>query len=103
MNPSFEQTLVEVWRQALVENVKVVELGKARYPVRKTPKRRLRQAVWLGCSGRISALDSARKVQLLARGGKATAAKAVKFQKLRFGKPLARERGAIALIQPSAG
>jgi hypothetical protein len=24
MNPSFEQTLVEVWRQALVENAKVV-------------------------------------------------------------------------------
>ena len=43
MNPSFEQTLVEVWRQALVENANIVELGKARYPVRKTPKRGLRQ------------------------------------------------------------
>jgi hypothetical protein len=29
MNP-FEQTLVEVWRQALFENAKVVELGKER-------------------------------------------------------------------------
>jgi len=29
MNPSFEQTLIEVWRQALVENAEVVELGKA--------------------------------------------------------------------------
>lgn len=37
MNPSFEQTLFEVWRQALVENAKVVELGKERYPVRRTP------------------------------------------------------------------
>ncbi len=27
MKSSFEQTLVEVWRQALVENAKVVELG----------------------------------------------------------------------------
>jgi hypothetical protein len=27
MNPSFEQMLVEVWRQALVENAKVVQLG----------------------------------------------------------------------------
>jgi hypothetical protein len=27
MNPSFEQTLIDVWRQALVENAKVVELG----------------------------------------------------------------------------
>jgi hypothetical protein len=45
---SLEQTLVEVWRQALVENADVVELGKKRYPVRKTPKRRLRQfVVWL--------------------------------------------------------
>ena len=26
MNPSFEQTLVEVWRQSLVENAKTVEL-----------------------------------------------------------------------------
>jgi len=43
MNPSFEQMLVEVWRQALVENAKVVELGKVRYPVRRTPKRGLRQ------------------------------------------------------------
>ena len=43
MRLSFEQALVEVWRQALVENAKVVELGKERYPVRLTPKRRLRQ------------------------------------------------------------
>ncbi len=39
MNPSFEQTLIEVWRQVLIENANFVELGKARYPVRKTPKR----------------------------------------------------------------
>ena len=43
MNPSFEQTLVEVWRQTLVENAKVVELGKECYPVRRTPTSRLRQ------------------------------------------------------------
>jgi hypothetical protein len=43
MNLSFEQTLVEVWRQALVEDAKVVELGNDRYPVRRTPKRSLRQ------------------------------------------------------------
>jgi hypothetical protein len=43
MSTSFEQTLVEVWRQALVKNANVVELGKERYPVRRTPKRRLRQ------------------------------------------------------------
>jgi len=43
MNPSFEQTLVEVWRQALVENANIVVLGKERYAVRRTPKRGLRQ------------------------------------------------------------
>lgn len=43
MNLSFEQVLIEVWRQALVENAKVVELGSKRYPVRSTPKRGLRQ------------------------------------------------------------
>ena len=40
---SFEQTLIEVWRQALVENADIVALESERYPVRMTPKRRLRQ------------------------------------------------------------
>jgi hypothetical protein len=43
MDSSFEQTLAEVWRQVLVENADAVELGTKRYPVRKTPKRGLRQ------------------------------------------------------------
>ena len=43
MNLSFEQALIEVWRQALVENAKTVELGSERYPVRSTLKRGLRQ------------------------------------------------------------
>jgi hypothetical protein len=40
---SFEETLVEVWRQALVENAGVVELGMQRYAVQRTPMRGLRQ------------------------------------------------------------
>ena len=43
MNPSFEQALTEVWRQALIENANFVVLGTERYPVRRTPKRGLRQ------------------------------------------------------------
>jgi hypothetical protein len=43
MNLTFEQTLVDVWRQALVENTKAVELGSERFPVRITPRRKLRQ------------------------------------------------------------
>src|SRR5579863_1171119 len=43
MDSSFEHTLVEVWRQTLVENVKVVELDGEQFPIRQTPKQRLRQ------------------------------------------------------------
>jgi hypothetical protein len=43
MKLSFEETLIEVWRQALMENAKTVKLGAASFPVRWTPKRSLRQ------------------------------------------------------------
>jgi len=43
MKLSFEQALIEVWRQALVENAKTVELGTEGFTVRRTPKRGLRQ------------------------------------------------------------
>ena len=57
MNPSFEQTLIEVWRQTLVENAKVVELGKERYPVRMTPKRGLRQVDFVFDGNEIRGLE----------------------------------------------
>jgi hypothetical protein len=40
---SFEQALLEVWRQVLVENTNVVVLETERYPVRLTLKRHLRE------------------------------------------------------------
>lgn len=43
MKLSFEQALIEVWRQTIVENAKTIELGQERFPVRSTPKRGLRQ------------------------------------------------------------
>ena len=43
MELSFEETLVEVWRQALVENARSVRLASGTYPIRKTTKRGLRQ------------------------------------------------------------
>ena len=43
MDSSFEQKLIEVWRQTLVENAKVVMLGTERCPVQQTPKSGLRQ------------------------------------------------------------
>jgi hypothetical protein len=39
---SFEQTLTEVRRQALVEKASAIELGGKRYTGRRTPKRKLR-------------------------------------------------------------
>src|SRR5712691_3420970 len=38
---SFEETLIDVWRQALVENAKAVKVGRESFPVRRTPKRGL--------------------------------------------------------------
>ena len=43
MKLSFEQALIEVWRQAFVEDAKNVQLGTDRFSVRRTPKRGLRQ------------------------------------------------------------
>jgi hypothetical protein len=43
MGLPLEQALIEVWRQALVENAKTVKLGTDSFPVRRTPKRGLRQ------------------------------------------------------------
>src|SRR5271155_1307212 len=40
---SFEEALIETWRQILVENAESVRLGGKRYPVRTTPNRGLRQ------------------------------------------------------------
>ena len=74
MNPSFEQTLVEVWRQTLVENAKVVELGKERYPVRMTPKRGLRLVDFVFDGNEIRGLeqnpDTKSRWAQMARSGK---------------------------------
>jgi hypothetical protein len=43
MNSPFEQALIEVWRQVLVENADVVELGRERYPIGQTPNHHLRE------------------------------------------------------------
>jgi hypothetical protein len=74
VNPSFEQTLVEVWRQALVENANFVELGKERYPVRRTPKRGLRQVDFVFDGNEIRGLEQNPETKSrwaqLARSGK---------------------------------
>jgi len=57
MKLSFEQALIEVWRQALVENGKTVELGSERYPVQRTPKRGLRQVDFVFGGNEIRGLE----------------------------------------------
>ena len=37
------EVLVNVWRQALVDGAKFVQIGVERYPVRETSRRRLKQ------------------------------------------------------------
>jgi len=74
MDPSFEQALVEVWRQALVEDAKTVELGSERYPVRTTRKRRLRQVDFMFEGNEIRGLeqnpDTKSRWAQMARAGK---------------------------------
>ena len=57
MKLSFEQTLIEVWRQALVENAKTVELGADRFPVRRTSKRGLREIDFIFDGNEIRGLE----------------------------------------------
>ena len=74
MNPSFEQTLVEVWRQVLIENANVVELDGKRYPVRITPRKNLRQVDFIFDGNEIRGLEQNPETKsrwaVLARGGK---------------------------------
>ena len=74
MTLSFEQALIEVWRQALVENTKTIELGSERYPVRRTPKSKLREVDFLFAGNEIRGLEQNPQTKSrwaqLARSGK---------------------------------
>ena len=54
---SFEETLIDVWRQVLVENAYMVVLGKEHYQVRLTPKRRLREVDFVFDGNEIRGLE----------------------------------------------
>lgn len=43
MATEMEEVLVSVWRQALVDGRKAVTLGEQSFPVRETPKSKLKQ------------------------------------------------------------
>jgi hypothetical protein len=74
MELSFEQAFIEVWRQALVENAKSVELGADCFPVRRTPKRGLRQVDFVFDGNEIRGLEQNPQTKSrwaqLARSGK---------------------------------
>jgi hypothetical protein len=57
MNSSFEQALIDVWRQVLVEDAKVVELGRSRYLGRQTPKHHLREVDFVFDGNNIRGLE----------------------------------------------
>jgi hypothetical protein len=71
---SFEQPLIEVWRQALVENATVVELDGNRYPVKRTPRGDLRQVDFIFEGNEIRELeqnpDTRSRWAQMARSGK---------------------------------
>jgi hypothetical protein len=43
MASSFDDVLVSIWRQALVENASVLKIGSRSYPVTRSKAKRLRQ------------------------------------------------------------
>lgn len=74
MQLSFEQTLIEVWRQALVEDAKSIKLGADGFPVRRTPKRGVRQVDFVFDGNEIRGLEQNPQTKSrwaqLARSGK---------------------------------
>jgi hypothetical protein len=74
MKLSFEQALIDVWRQTLVDNAKTVVLGSERCAVRSTPKRGLRQVDFVFDGNEIRGLEQNPQTKSrwaqLARSGK---------------------------------
>jgi hypothetical protein len=57
MKLPFEEAVIAVWRQALVENTNTVKVGGESYPVRRTSKRGLRQVDFTFGGHEIRALE----------------------------------------------
>ena len=72
--PSYQETLIEVWRQALVENAEAVNVDRESYPVRRTPKLGLREVDFTFDGDEIRGLeqnpDTKSRWAQLARSGK---------------------------------
>ncbi|HTU33621.1 MAG TPA: pyridoxamine 5'-phosphate oxidase family protein [Candidatus Acidoferrum sp.] len=74
MKSSFDEALIEVWRQALVGNVATIDLDGRPYPVRRTQKRGLRQVDFVFGGKQVRGLeqnpDTQSRWAQLARSGK---------------------------------
>jgi hypothetical protein len=74
MKPSFEETLIAVWRQALVDEADAVKLGSERYPVTKSKAKRLRQVAFVFDGNTIMGIEQNPKTKSrwaqLARSGR---------------------------------
>jgi hypothetical protein len=71
---SFEDALIDVWRQVLGENADVVKLGAENYPVTTSKTRRLRQVAFVFDAKTIMGIEQNPKTKsrwaLMARSGK---------------------------------
>ena len=74
MKPSFEETLIAVWRQALVDEADAVKLGAERYPVTRSKAKRLRQVAFAFDGNTIMGIEQNPKTKsrwaAIARSGK---------------------------------
>jgi hypothetical protein len=74
LSMSFEDALIEVWRQVLVESKDAVELGEERYPVTVSKGKRLRQVAFVFEGKTIMGIEQNPKTKsrwaLMARSGK---------------------------------
>src|SRR5580698_9454217 len=74
MKPSFDETLIAVWRQALVDEADPVKLGSDRYPVTRSKAKRLRQVAFVFDGNAIMGIEQNPKTKsrwaAMARAGK---------------------------------
>jgi carbamate kinase len=74
MKHSFEETLIAVWRQALVDEADVIKLGSGRYLVTRSKAKMLRQVVFAVDGNSIIGIEQNPKTKsrwaALARSGK---------------------------------
>jgi len=74
MKPSFEEALIALWRQALVDEAEVVKLGSERYPVTRSKGKMLRQLIFAVDGNSLIGIEQNPKTKsrwaALARSGK---------------------------------